>query len=432
MKPLVWVRQKGFWANDRLHGSPIRKHFEDLESNLASGKPPTDRLELLLRYAVTHAPFYSSHQKFTSLQDFPVINKSIIKAHYDAFQADSFQTARLHTQSTSGSTGTPFLVRQDPDKRRRVLAEMIYFGEKAGYRVGDRFVFTRVWTRHNRKSWFGALRENAVMFDISCLDQGCMESLKNLLSTDGSIRCLLGYPSTFEALARHLEHQGWVPESFHLRTIISISERLPPQTREALRSRFGCTVVSRYSNQENGVLAQQCPDHDEFHLNTASYAFEYLKLDEDLPANPQERARVVVTDLYNLAMPMIRYDTGDVVIRQSSAACAWTTETLGEIEGRRLDFIYDTEERLLSPVVVCNQFWPFTQLRQFQFIQIGRGRYQILLNGAKEHYQDDQFIDLSKQFLGSDASISVQHVDQIPQLASGKFKLVVNLYRPLT
>ena len=331
---------------------------------------------------------------------------------------------------TSGSTGTPFAVLQDPDKRRRVLAEMICFGRRAGYDVGDRYVFTRVWNDHNRKPWHVARRENAIMFDISSLDEARLESLRALLRRDTGIRCMLGYPSTFGPLLRHLERCGDGPEAFHLRSIICISEHLPPPVREGLRSRFGCTVVSRYSNQENGVLAQQCPDRPEFHLNTASYVFEYLRLDEDLPAAFGEPARIVVTDLFNRAMPMVRYDTGDVGVRQDSAACGWATGTLREVEGRRVDFIYDTRERLLSPYVVCNHFWPFTRLKQFQVIQEDRGRYQILLNGARGQYGDDEFIGLAKGFLGEDAAVSVVHVDQIPLLSSGKFKLVVNRYRP--
>lgn len=424
------IRQWGFSMTDLLQGSPIGRHCEDIEARLAEGTSPDDRLEAILHFAVEHAPFYAPCRGFGSLQDFPVIDKQVIKAHGEAFRSDVFRNARLQVMHTSGSTGTPFAVLQDPDKRRRVLAEMICFGRRAGYQVGDRFVFTRVWNRLNRKPWHVALRENAIMFDISSLDGTRLEALRALLRSDTDIRCMLGYPSTLGPLARHLEQRGDGPESFHLRTIISISERLPQQLREALRSRFGCTVVARYSNQENGVLAQQCPDRDEYHLNTASYVFEYLRLDGDQPADPGDRARVVVTDLFNRAMPLIRYDTGDVVVRQPGAACGWRTETLREVEGRRMDFLYDTEDRRLSPVVVCNAFWPFTGLRQFQLIQEAQGQYTLVLNGADPGGTDESFAAIVRGFLGAEAAVTVQHVDRLPQLASGKFSVVVNHYRP--
>jgi phenylacetate-CoA ligase len=424
------ARNWGFWASDLVHGSPIRKHCADIEERLASGAPSMDLLESLLLHAVEHTSFYSGHREFGTLQEFPVVNKAVIKAQYDAFLSDAFRGERLHVMRTSGSTGIPFAVPQNPDKRRRVLAEMICFGQRAGYQVGDRFVFTRAWNRGNRKRWHVALRENAIMFDISSLDEARLEALRTLLHTDTNLQCMLGYPSTFGTLVKHLERRGDQPGAFRLRSIISISERLPRETREALQSWFGCKVVSRYSNQENGVFAQQCPGHDEYHLNTASYVFEFLKLDEDVPAGTGERARVVVTDLFNRALPMIRYDTGDLVVRQPAAVCDWKTETLQDIEGRRMDLIYDTKDRPLSPAVVCAHFWPFTRLRQFQFIQEARGQYQIVLNGATGQYENEAFIEMAKGFVGQDAAISILHVEQIPLLASGKFMQVVSRYRP--
>ncbi len=424
------IRNWGFLATDALRGSPILRHCRDIEDALAHGREAEGRLESLLEFAVCHTPFYAPFRQFASLSDFPVIDKAALKSNPDAFRSDVFRGARLHVMRTSGSTGTPLAVPQDPEKRWRALAEMICFGRRAGYEIGDRYVFTRVWTPHNRKPRNVAWRENAIMFDISSLDESRLETLRRLLLKDRGIRCLIGYPSTFGPLLRLVEAHGDEPGAFNLRCIISISERLPPQLREGLRTRFGCTVVSRYSNQENGVLAQQCAERDEYHVNTASYVLDYLKLDRDLPAAPGERARVVVTDLFNRAMPMIRYDTGDVVIRQPGATCGWQTDTLYEIEGRQMDFIYDTRDRLLSPVVVVNTFWPFTQLRQFQFLQESRGAYRILLDGAREHYPDEAFLQLARSFLGEDAEVVVEHVERIPPLASGKAKVVASRYRP--
>jgi phenylacetate-CoA ligase len=384
----------------------------------------------MLRYATEHTSFHAKHRDFNRLQNFPVVNKAIMKADYEAFRSDAFAGRQLHIMHTSGSTGTPFEVPQDPDKRRRVLAEMICFGRRAGYEVGDRFVFTRIWNQVNRKRWHVALRENVIMFDITSLDDTRMASLRTILRSDTGIRCMQGFPSTFEALLKHLEKQGDGPEAYHLKAIISLAERLAPETRKALQARFGCSVVSRYSNQEIGVLAQQCPDQNEYHLNTASYVFEFLKLEEDLPADVGEPARVVVTDLFNRAMPMIRYDTGDVVIQQTSAICGWQTKTLQGIEGRRLDLIYDTQDRVVSPYVLCSSFWSFTQLKQYQFIQEAKGQYKVVLNGPKGVYKDETFIDMARGFLGPDASVSVVYVDEIPLLASGKFMQVASRYRP--
>ena len=56
-----------------------------------------------------------------------VANKETIKANYEEILSDRYNKGELHKMSTSGSTGTPFEILQNKEKRQRVLAELIYF-----------------------------------------------------------------------------------------------------------------------------------------------------------------------------------------------------------------------------------------------------------------------------------------------------------------
>ena len=82
-------------------------------------------------------------------------------------------------------------------------------------------------------------------------------------------------------------------------------------TRMSLEQAFHCKCVSRYANEENGFLGQDYTKNNIFIPNRANYYIEILKLDSEESAELNEVGRIVVTDLYNYAMPMIRYDTGD-------------------------------------------------------------------------------------------------------------------------
>ena len=217
---------------------------------------------------------------------------------------------------------------------------------------------------------------------------------------------------------------------FSVKTILSSSEVLQESTRKKLKSVFGRNVVSLYSNQENGTLAQECVKNTEFHLNTASYYFEFLKLDKDEPAELNEPARIVVTDLFNHAMPLIRYDTGDIALLKDSCECGWNTKAVKAILGRMVDCIYDTSGRVISPITITNYMWPFDKLLQFQFIQEDEKEYIIKLNGAKGFYEDAEFINIFKGLLGQDAIIKIEHVNEVPVLSSGKRKHVVCNYKP--
>lgn len=83
--------------------------------------------------------------------------------------------------STSGSTRTPLTVKQNVDKRLRVLAELIYFGEQCGYYVGDRNAFFRVWTEENRNSRFSLIKKNMIEVDISDLSVDRLEEIRRVL-----------------------------------------------------------------------------------------------------------------------------------------------------------------------------------------------------------------------------------------------------------
>ena len=109
-----------------------------------------------------HVPFYEQ-TKAKQLSDFPVINKNLIKEHQDQLVSSVVTKNKLFKVHTSGSTGTPMMVYQDKNKTRRLRAEMIYLWQRAGFKIGMKYVFFRVWTTMNRKSQIRAFVQNLVM-----------------------------------------------------------------------------------------------------------------------------------------------------------------------------------------------------------------------------------------------------------------------------
>jgi len=181
-----------------------------------------------------------------------------------------------------------------------------------------------------------------------------------------------------------------------------------------------CSVVERYSNQENGILGQQLPGYEEYCLNYGSYAFELLKLESDAPAVFGEPGRIVVTDLFNYAFPMIRYDTGDVGVMGGcdGKSCGWPV--LVKLYGRRVDMIYDTSRRPAYPHLIARNMGLCNNMLQSQFIQTDRqtgGGNIFRVNGHPD--SDKLMLSLNKQkdILGYDAVINIEYTDEIPVLA---------------
>ena len=239
----------------------------------------------------------------------------------------------------------------------------------------------------------------------------------------------MSYASTLERLVDYMKDKPRC--KYGLKSIISASELLKENVREELKKIFDCDVVSRYANEENGILGQDCLENNhEIHLNVADYYFEFLKLDEDKPAKNGELARIVVTDLWNYALPMIRYDTGDLAIVGESECSVKSDIVIKEIFGRKVDLIYDINENPVSPHMITNNMWDIEDVKQFKFIQEDKDKYKLLLNMENSKKCDeDLIINRFKKILGSDSKIEIEYTDKIPALKSGKVKYIENLYR---
>ena len=72
--------------------------------------------------------------------------------------------------------------------------------------------------------------------------------------------------------------------------------------------------MSRYGTEEFGTIAVERPKDQKHVLNLSSVIVEILAIDKDVPVEPGQMGRIVVTDLFSHAMPLIRYETGDLAV----------------------------------------------------------------------------------------------------------------------
>jgi phenylacetate-CoA ligase len=425
------IRRYGFWFVDALSGAQVRTYLSDLEKKM-QGKTnaSTGDLQKLLEHAVRTTVFYAAFKNYSGITDFPVIKKSQIKEKYDQFISTEYKNKPLHKVMTSGTSGERFMMLQDINKKKRVIAELLYFLQTSGFRLGYRYIYARVWFEDNRKSKLTQIAHNMLMFDCSSLSDDSLNRLYQILCHGNSIKCLAGYATFLEALAVYFNKKGYTPDMFDLEIVVSGAERLDQSTKALLKKIFGCTVVSRYANNENGFLAQQGLNDDEFILNTAHYFFETLKLDTDDPAPYGKPARLIVTDIYNRAMPLIRYDTGDIVIAKEYKKGGILKTVLTELSGRCDDFLYDIRGNKICPHFVALNFRKYDRLHLYQLVQDSSTNFTLRLEGTRGVYDDKDVSQSVQGLVGEDAVVNIVHMDKIPLTASGKFKKVICNYRP--
>lgn len=391
------------------------------ERFIEDGKFNYPALKELLVHASQTVPFYKNYVGCSDLIDFPVVNKSVLRENLKSHLSTSYKKGDLTHTTTRGSTGTPFTIYFDKRKRLRHTAALMYWNEKAGAPLGQRMYYLRVWNKMNRKGRLTQLIENIIPVEVSHFDDNeCSDLFTRIKSHRGPVS-ILGFSSAITELARR--GNGKIK---NLKSIIAMSEHLSESVRQSARVQFGCPIVARYSNMENGFIAQQYDERGGYLINNADFIVEILKMDADKPAAEGEKGRIVVTDLFNYAMPFIRYDTGDIgsMIREDNGSLVLNT-----IDGRKADVIFDTSGNILSSHVITNSLWMFTEIVQFQFVQTGESCYKIRINmGGKPFNRERELTLMLLKYLGENATLITEYVDEVPVLNSGKRRYIINEY----
>lgn len=423
------LRWAVYWALDALKGKPVRRYYDRIKYAWKEGSSileTEERIQNLIAHAVKTTEFYKDYPEDAKLEDLPIVNKETFRNHYDSFLSSEYKDAKDNrVMCTSGSTGTPLRMIQNKDKINHNTAGGIFLGAAAGYYIGMKEAFIRVWVNNVRKSKMRLLMENLIMMDSSHMDDDALEKMLQTIKKE-KVKCMVGYSSALGELSRYIEAKKVNCSEFSVKIIIPISETMPDTVRRKLEQQFGCKVRAWYSNEENGIMGLQNKKDSGYHIDTETYYYEILKMDSDEPAEPGELGRIVITDLFNYAFPIIRYDNGDTAVAKRMEKNGRYKLYLTELYGRRSDLIYDCDGKAVTPYIITNNLWDIKGVKQYQFIQEDIKKYKICLNGNPDEINEEEILGRIRPYLGKEADIQVEIVDEIPVLASGKRKYIEN------
>jgi phenylacetate-CoA ligase len=206
--------------------------------------------------------------------------------------------------------------------------------------------------------------------------------------------------------------------------LMSFGTVLDEETRELCRCVFGAEIADTYGAQEVDHIAAQCRACGEYHISAEATLVEVLRSDGTVAA-PGEIGRVVVTPLYNYAMPLIRYELGDMAeVGSASSACRRGLPTLRRILGRTRNMFRFRDGTTLWPVSGAFRLGRFIALKQFQIVQTDLDHVEIRYVPEAT----DRPVDLSAltqrihRVLRHPVDVVVRSVDRIERSSSGKYE----------
>ena len=356
-------------------GGVILKNYNKIQQNDSLEREV--QLGGILKYAIEHVPYYKG-KNYKLLTDFPVMNKQQFKSLGVNCISEEFPDYKnLHTVKTSGSTGTPLAVYLDSRKRQRVIADLLVVNDSIGWHLGDHYVFLRNWTSNYKQSAIEKFAKNFKAVNVGSFDDDNKVKLyRHFLKHKHSV--FVGYSSSVCDFMAWVKRTRRDAKKLQLKLIHCSAEDLYENKRKELRDCFGCPVYNRYSNEEVGLIAMMMDNNDAFNVNTASLRMELLELNSDNYVRPGEMGRVVLTDLFNRAMPLIRYDIGDLAISYDKSD---DVKTLVKLCGRSADVLYapggilvgNTTPAAIAEVFEGIQKWQLAQIseKQFEFRYVG-------------------------------------------------------------
>lgn len=329
---------------------------------------------------------------------------------------------------TGGSYGEPLRVPYSKPRTTVRTATFKYFNELAGYELGDPFVLIRA----KNKSKLEKFLRNENVFIPNDTSSHALEGFTNMLR-EKRIEVLMGYPSVMYALAIFLNDHPDKKKGLKIKTIISVSEPLEQEKRKYINDVFACKFVDRYSNEEVGLIAQQEEFGGGYLVNSFGIITEIVHPETNMPVKAGEQGKVLVTDLNNDLIPVVRYDTGDLAT--ASEYKDGFLHRIESIQGRIAEQLFSTNGTPISSLMLGPYIYKPLSVQgkvfQYQFAQVEQMCYELRIKGS----QGDLPVSVEKQLiadlvaiLGEDAIVDLIYVVDIKPQPSGKRPVFKNEY----
>lgn len=376
----------------------------------------------ILTYATIFSAFYKKYRNFKSILEFPVVDKQFLKDHWDEIAVLQYKDAPQNVEKlTSGSTGTPFKMVMDRYKHCRWIAGNKVFRSNVGVQSHEKTLYFSGTVADKNIPKERQERDNVYYINRKHLDDDTITEVFSILLSD-DIKTMTAMASILEKMAHFILEDKAPKWTGSMLAVFSVSEHLKESVRQVISDYFSCPVYVLYANEENGVLGVEDGTEYGCRVNEADFYFEVLKMDSDEPANEGELGRLVITDFFNKAFPIIRYENGDLV-----SVRRWGDKLYFEqIAGRKIDTLYTTDGKPVHYFEGISFLEPYMDIKQFQLIQYDYDRFKWVLNTVNHGYEDF-IVRESKGVFGINSKYEFKYVDEIPKLQSGKVRMTVCL-----
>lgn len=402
------------------------------------------QLRIVLHHAANHCPFYQrrflragfrpeSLQNPKDLAACPFLEKSDLQEHLPEMASTALPASRRLHITTGGSTGVPvgfFLQKGVSRPKEQAFLEAMW--RRVGWFDGARLAVIRGQVinarAEGRIASYDATRDWLLLSSYHLTAERLPDYLERLEKFKPDF--LHAYPSAALQLAEYLENAGQAWRT-PLRGLLCGSERLTVPQKRLLERVFQCRAYRWYGHSERVVLAGEGARSDLF------YFFPQYGFVEFGPPDPEGLREVIGTSFHNLAMPLVRYRTGDFVRLaepQDVASLEYPWPAAIDVAGREHEFLVSAAGRRISLTAFNMHDRIFDDLYAVQFYQDQAGvvEFRYVAGPGFRDTRLESIRNRVQQKLGDDFQVAFLEVTEVEKTPRGKHRWLVStlLNRP--
>jgi phenylacetate-CoA ligase len=387
---------------------------------------PKTALKAMLSHAVVHSPYYRDQAWAARLRageaigfrEIPITGKSLVRKDPAKFHSDFVppEDGDVQSKYTSGSTGEPLHVRKTSRAFRVNTMENLRL--KRGWGYQDHRLMANILNPQENHP-VGKLEEEDLpdgrhWWKLYTVEPRAAFDL--LRSTSATM--VRGFPSVLRGALEHSVEESHV---LPLRLVTTLSEVVPDELRELVRGIPGCRLVDLYGCIEAGLIALQCHLCEAYHPAERQLIFELIT-DEGRSAKPGELGRVVVTPLFNRAMPLLRYETGDYAVKAKSNDCPRSSVALERIVGRQQNLFKLPDGRRIMPRLP-GRVAERLALHRFKLFQrtLGEVEFHYIPRDPGAEVTERVAQELIDMYMAPGFKVRCVRVAEIPRAPGGKY-----------
>ncbi len=403
-----------------------------------------DRLERLLYHARAHVPFYRERLNPLFRPDgaiawdewgaLPFLSRQDIIEHGSSLRSSALPLGHgaVGHAATSGSTGAPVTVYTSALAGYSGLAAvhraqtwhhidwsrdlLFWTEERTGSGVWPNVEVGSIWG----PPWLPQSTGRRLRFNGDTPAEHILDFIR-----ERDIRYLSCRAKVAQVLALESER---LKRPIKLEAVFAFSTAVYEDERADIARIFGGEILGFYSSKEEHLMAYQCPSGDHLHIAEERVLVELLD-DAGRPVPRGTMGRVVVTNLFNWAQPLIRYSHGDLAVEGKPCACGRTLRVIQKIAGRVTDLFRFPDGKTVAFALPENTKRELN-IKTWQVAQVGplqlEVRYTPLVAGATD---TEAIIKAVQTRTHPDAVVTLRTTDEFLQGDGRKFAEYVNEWR---